>query len=198
MTANRTFFALLAAVALIQTALLGKIVWDRHTLLKTGREIVMQVVPVDPRDILRGEYVTLGYGISPMRRASLQGGATLDGASRGDAVFVTIRPGAESAWTPVAVATSYPKDVATGEAVLKGRVQYLWDEASNEASNADANLAVRFGIESYFVPEGSGKPIEEAVRDKKIQAIVVVGSDGTAALKGLVIGGQRHEAPAIF
>jgi uncharacterized membrane-anchored protein len=194
MTMNRTFLGLLAAVALIQTAALGKIVYDRHTLIKTGREITMQVIPVDPRDIMRGDYVRLGYGISPMRRSSLQGGASLDGASRGDAVYVTIRPGADLAWTPVAVATSYPKDVTTGDAVLKGRIQYIWDESSN----ADANLNVTFGIETYFVPEGSGKPIEEAVRDKKIQALVAVGSGGTAALKGLVIGGERHEDPPIF
>jgi uncharacterized membrane-anchored protein len=194
MTMNRKFLGLLAAVALVQTAALGKIVYDRHTLIKTGREITMQVVPVDPRDIMRGDYVTLGYGISPMRRLGLAGATSLDGASRGDVVYVTIRPGTDNAWSPVAVAAGYPKDVPAGDAVLKGRIQYIWEEAVN----ADANLNVRFGIESYFIPEGTGKPIEEAVRDKKIQALVAIGSDGTAALKGLVIAGERHEAPPLF
>ena len=192
--AAKKFWMLLAAVALVQSAMLLKIVWDRQRLLKTGREIVMQVVPVDPRDIMRGDYVTLGYGISPMRRSALKDSASLTGLGRGAPVYVTIRPDTASNWTPVNVSVAYPADVADGDAVLKGRVQYIWDEANND----NANLAVTFGIESYFVPEGTGKPLEQSVRDKKIQAIVAVGPDGTAAIKGLVIDGERHEDTPLF
>ena len=32
--------------------------------LKTGREIILETVPVDPRDLFRGDYVILSYGIS--------------------------------------------------------------------------------------------------------------------------------------
>ena len=57
---------------------------------------------------------------------------------------------------------------------------------------------MRFGIESYFVAEGTGKVLEDSVREKKIQALVAIGTDGSAALKGLVIDGQRHEDPPLF
>ena len=42
---------------------------DRVRLLKTGREITLPIVPVDPRDLFRGEYVRLGYDIGrvPLR-----------------------------------------------------------------------------------------------------------------------------------
>ena len=49
------------AVASLQTAALGSMVWDRIQLLKNGREIVLPIVPVDPRSLFRGDYVILSY-----------------------------------------------------------------------------------------------------------------------------------------
>jgi uncharacterized membrane-anchored protein len=50
---------------------------------------------------------------------------------------------------------------------------------------------MRYGIESYFVPEGTGRPLEQQVRDKKISAVLAVGRSGDVAIKALVIDGQR-------
>jgi uncharacterized membrane-anchored protein len=195
----QTYFAWLGAVALVQTAVLGKIIWDRQSLLKTGREIVMQVQPVDPRDLFRGEYVTLGYGISPVVSTALSQSLSAAELRRGDPVFVTIRPDAEASWKAVAVSSVMPAAQPAGgpnggDVSLKGRIQSVWPGDTKDA----VNFAVNFGIESYFVQEGRGKLLEQQVRDDKIQALVAVGPDGTAALKGLVIGGQRHEDPSLF
>ena len=194
-TRNQTYAALLAAVALVQTAILVKVIWDRQSLLKTGREIVMQVQPVDPRDLFRGEYVTLGYGISPVTSTALAQSLTAAELQRGDPVFVTIRPDAESSWKAVAVSSSMPAAApAAGDVTLQGRIQSVWPGEAKDG----VNFTVNFGIESYFVQEGRGKLLEQQVQDDKIQALVAVGPDGTAALKGLVIGGQRHEDPPLF
>ena len=55
---NRMALAL-AILALVQTGVLAGMVWNRTWLLATGREIVLPIVPVDPRDLFRGEYVEL-------------------------------------------------------------------------------------------------------------------------------------------
>ncbi len=56
------------------------------------------------------------------------------------------------------------------------------------------NGRIRYGIESYFVPEGTGGELEQLVRDKKIRAVLAVASDGTAAIKALEVEGKRiHE-----
>lgn len=196
---DKTLFAWFGAVALIQTAVLGKIVWDRQSLVKTGREIVMQVQPVDPRDLFRGEYVTLGYGISPIVSTALAQSLPVAELRRGEPVFVTIRPDADASWKAIAVAPVLPaapptSGPASGDVTLKGRIQSVWPGEFKDA----VNFTVNFGIESYFVQEGRGKLLEQQVRDDKIQALVAVGPDGTAALKGLVIGGQRHEDPPLF
>lgn len=77
---------------------------------------------------------------------------------------------------------------------MKGYVRAAF-RAGNDTFDT---VAIRYGIESYFVPEGAGKALEQGVQDKKIQALVAVGSDGTAALKGLIVGGERHEDPPLL
>ena len=55
---------------------------------------------------------------------------------------------------------------------------------------------IKYGIESYFVPEGEGKRLEDLVRERKLQVLVAVGADGEAAIKGLLIDGAlQYEEP---
>lgn len=197
MTAKLRIFAALAAAALLQSAALAKIVWDRDRLIRNGREIVMRVVPVDPRDLVRGDYVQLGFGLSPLYTAKLKLSADMAAIAPGDRVYVTLHPDSDKNWSVTAVSISYPVEVASEDAVLQGRLENIWQDGSD---NAPKSLVfdVRYGIESYFVPEGTGPELEAAVRDKTVEALVAVGRDGTAALKGLVIGGERHEDPPLF
>ena len=51
-------------VCLFQTGAIAALIVNRAMLLTQGREIVLSVMPVDPRDLLRGDYVRLGYTIS--------------------------------------------------------------------------------------------------------------------------------------
>ena len=188
------YWTALAVVGLVQTGVLLKIVIDWQTLLNTGQEITLAVQPVDPRDLFRGDYVTLGYELSPVITSESRNGASLAALKRGQPVYVTLHPGADNGWTAGKFSAAYPADVAASDVVVKGRIQSRW----NGDSAGDVHFTIRYGIESYFVPEGTGKPIEDSVRNKKIQALVAVGRDGTAALKGLVIDGERHVDPPLL
>ncbi len=191
---RKFFWPSLLGVALVQIAVLGRIVWDRHTLIQHGREIVMQVTPVDPRDIFRGDYVILGYPMSRMEYTGEKFGALSAGLAKGDEVYVTMTPGSDDAWSVAKVSASYPKETAANDAVLKGRVDWIDEHAGpNKAS-----VRARFGIESYFVPEGEGKVLEDKVRVGAIKAVIALGPDGTSALKGLVVGGERRIDPPLF
>jgi hypothetical protein len=46
---------------------------------------------------------------------------------------------------------------------------------------------VEYGIESYFVPEGSGHIIEEA---RNVKVRVAIDSSGNAVIKGLLVDGE--------
>ena len=51
-------------VSLLWLAGIGVLWAEQHVLSTQGKEIMLKVVPVDPRDTLRGDYVTLRYEIS--------------------------------------------------------------------------------------------------------------------------------------
>jgi len=191
--ASRYFWPLLIVVALVQTAALFKIVYDKDRLLKTGREIAMPVKPLDPRDIFRGDYVTLGYDISTLSTSQVAVGS-FDKFPIGAAAYVTLAPNPAGGWAVSSVSPEFPKTTSPTDIVLKARVERMW----RGQTATDGVLSLRYGIETYFVPEGTGRALESKVREHKIDAIVAVGPDGNAVLKGLVIDGERHVDPPLL
>jgi uncharacterized membrane-anchored protein len=180
-----------AIVAGLQLAVLSYIVWTRVDILKNGREIVVDVVPVDPRDIFRGDYVILGYPFSTT--GGIQGETDIalpEGSYENMPVYVTLKKEADGTWNRVAVADSYPADDGADQVVIKGRVDRVWPAGAGGGRQG----RIRYGIESYFVPEGTGRELEDLVRHKRLRAVLAIASDGTAAIKALEQDGKRiHE-----
>jgi uncharacterized membrane-anchored protein len=179
MNALRKTLLALGIVAFAQTVVLAWMVIDRVRLIKTGREIVLPIVPVDPRDLFRGEFVRLGYDINRVPLSLLKG--TLPKQSQ--IVYVTLGKQEDGTWRAVGVAGSLSAGNAD-QIVLKGRVTAIgWG-------------GIRYGIESYFVPEGEGRRLEALAREKKLAALVAVDGAGNAAIKGLIIDGKlQYEEP---
>lgn len=188
---RRAFLPLFLLVAGLQTAALGYIVVGRDQLIKHGREIVMQVQPLDPRDLFRGDYVTLGY---PITQINVAEGQLPEGVEKGSSFYAVLKKGENDAWSVARIAASYPKDAAADEAVIRGRVQNFYTGPEGKGYSLNA----RYGIETYFVAEGTGRKIEDEVREKAVKAILAIGSDGEAALKGLIVDNVRSDYPPIF
>lgn len=184
----------LVAVAVIQSAVLAWMVWDRIDLLRTGRPIVLDVAPVDPRDLFRGDYLVLTYPIARLRTDRVEGD---DHFAPNDRVWVGLRPAEDSAWQAFSVHHARPQ--LSGEIVfLRGTVTGLADIVTGEAGCVGdcAVLNVRFGIESYFVPEGEGRRLERLRDDNRMQVAARVAEDGEAAIAGLIVDGTlRYEEP---
>ncbi|RVA45300.1 GDYXXLXY domain-containing protein, partial [Mesorhizobium sp. M7A.F.Ca.CA.004.11.1.1] len=51
-------------LALVQIGFLSWIIAGRAAILRNGKEVLLKIEPVDPRDLLRGDYIILGYDIS--------------------------------------------------------------------------------------------------------------------------------------
>ncbi len=171
------------AVALLQSTMLGAIVWDRVQLLKHGREVVLPIIPVDPRSLFRGDYVQLSYDVSRVPGRLLEGSP-----QRGEAVYVSIARGADGAWTAIRVTPGHTGAGGADGIVLRGRLEHGGSDGQD--------AVVRYGIESYFVPEGKGRELEALARDQKLAAVVAVDARGHAAIKGLMIDGKlAYEAP---
>lgn len=188
MTASRNKILLsLAILALAHTAVLAYMVVDRVQLLKSGREITLPIVPVDPRDLFRGEYVRLGYAVGTVPVRLLEGPAPREN----EAFYVVLEKKPDGVWQSVKVTSSMPQETSPDRIVLKARAAYGWPRGST-----DASVRVRYGIESYFVPEGQGKKLEALAREKKLATLVAVDTRGNAAIKGLIIDGAlQYEEP---
>ncbi len=184
---RRNIWLAAGLVAALQSAALIWMVAGRVALLKSGREMTVEVVPVDPRDIFRGEYVILGYTFSGTGDTVLPADT-----KRGDRVYATLKQGEGSKWDLVSVSQTYPDKVEAGHAVLSGVASDIW----RTEAPASVKGRIRYGIETYFVPEGEGHGLEAQVREKKIEAVLAVSSTGEAAIKSLVVDGKRvHDEP---
>ena len=125
------------------------------------RSILLQVVPVDPRDLFRGDYVTLGYDISLPRNGNFQ---------PGEAVFATLVPDADGRHYH---AGQFLHEPPTSGLYIQGTIQGFG--------------RATYGIESYYVQEGTGRDYEEAVRNHRLWAEIVLNGQGRSSLQRLVI-----------
>jgi uncharacterized membrane-anchored protein len=180
----------LVIVALAQTAVLAGMVADRVRLLKTGREISLPIVPVDPRDFFRGEYVRLGYGINSVPARALEGPLP----DPNSAFYVTLERKPDGTWVPIKLSRTWTEETSPDRIVLKARARS--GQLYQNLTDPNAVHFVRYGIESYFVPQGEGPRLEALARDKKLAARIAVDKSGNAAIKGLLIDGVlQYEEP---
>ncbi len=182
---------LFAAAALIQIALLGAMVADRARILRDGTEVKLQTRPVDPRDLLRGDYVVLGYDISQLPSGPL---FKQPSGSSNPVVYVKLAPKPDGLYEAVSVHVNAVA-VTSPEVLIRGRVAYGTSCAPDGLSFCD-KLQIRYNLESYFVPEGEGKKLEEARNQRKLTVVAAVLPSGRAAIKRLLLDGAPfYEEP---
>jgi uncharacterized membrane-anchored protein len=173
--------SLLLAVAALQTLAVGWMVFDRVSLLSSGREITAAVVPVDPRDIFRGDFVILGYAFNSATDVALP-----PGSRQGDTVYALLKNAGPAEWTLAALSATKPEAAGEGEVVLRAIVDHV---PPRGATGGPLMGRLRYGIERFYVPEGTGRALEAQVREKRIEAVLAVGADGKTAIKGLKVDG---------
>ena len=144
--------------------LLAFIAW-KEVDLRTGTEVVLQTVPVDPRSLLQGDYAILDYEI-----------AFAHGPSRdwpiGKQAYVVLEKDGD-VWAAVRYRTNPPP---SSQLFIKGV--------------ADRPGHLDFGIGTYFVPEGTGHIIEDA---GDVKVVVNLDPDGSAIITELLVDGEPFD-----
>ncbi len=180
------------AVALVLSGALVWMIVDRARLLRTGREIVLQTEPMDPRDIFRGHYARLNYEISRIPRSLVEDLKPGMIAAGGSAIHVILSPGEDGFWHPVRAGLAPPRKVAPGRVMLKGRLKW------NLAGGGTGGIPVTYGIERYYASKERALEVERLGRDREIPlgVVVHVSPAGRAAIAGLMIDGRKiYEEP---
>lgn len=189
MIAAKPFAAVALFVSLVQTAILGYMIEGRAAILRSGTEVLLKTAPVDPRDLLRGDYVILTYDISSISTTSVTGTRP----DEGDVVklYVRMKPGSDGFWI-VSQASFDPLEAEDGSVVLLSQpiTIYGW-----EWENA-GNLFVSYGIERFYVPEGEGKPIEDGRNEGRVSVAARISAEGQAQIRALMLDGEPlYEEP---
>lgn len=155
---------------LVWTSVVGGM-WAHEEYLTThGREIVLPTLPVDPRDLFRGDYVVLRYEIS-RHKAPFHMKLNLE---NGQEVYVSLKLDGQN-WKIDKITLTKP----LRGLFLQGRISEVQKEKYQET------YGIQYGIESYFVPEGEGKKLESLREQKKLNAVINVAPDGQAKIKRL-------------
>ncbi|SDO10965.1 Uncharacterized membrane-anchored protein [Paenibacillus sp. yr247] len=158
---NRWIIALLVLLQVLAMSLqIGKSEW----LLTHGQLIKLQLQPLDPRSLIQGDYVRLRYTISepPIFEDKNQ-----DAASKGK-ISVVLAPNSATG------VYEYSRVYTKGETLAPREVRLNGTKMGYKG--------IEYGIETYFVPEGTGRDVE---RDAKF-AEVKVSAGGDAILVRLL------------
>lgn len=157
---------------LVQTGMIGQMIWARAAILRDGTEVILQTGFVDPRDLFRGHYVRLNLTIS---RVSLDETTVPEGLEPDDPVWVSLSPDEEGFWQVAALHAAPP---AEGPA-LRGRL----------LSTYGGEARIRFPFDRYFAPELRAKELENLRREQRLGIVLAVTPDGVGAVKGITIDG---------
>lgn len=182
MTGKKLLLAALV-VALAQVGFLSWIIMGRAAVLRSGQDVLLKVAPIDPRDLLRGDYVTLDYEIRDVPVAIVSNAPKGTFMSQDGQIFVRLGKDEDGYWRARSASLGEPSGPApAGEVDLKGTVSGGWSLESG------GSYRVAYGMDRYYVPEGEGKVIETDMRDRPFGVLAAVGRDGVGQIKALLDG----------
>jgi len=174
---------LLAVVVGIQISWVLAIAGYHERAVREGTVILVETVPVDPRDLLRGDFVRVGYEFSSLAGEEFTPPVGDPSSLRqGTPVYVEMAREGEGRFHRRVRASREPLEVAPGNVMLRGRVRWV----SGSATNFTAR--VEYGVEQYYVAEGSGTPPAE----KKMTAELSVSGLGQARLKAVYLDDRPY------
>ncbi|TIP69999.1 MAG: hypothetical protein E5X53_29520 [Mesorhizobium sp.] len=172
-----------AVLALVQIGFLSWIIARRAEILRDGKQVLLRVEPIDPRDLLRGDYIMLSYDISRIRVKLIANVPAGKLASDDTPIVVRLKQGADGYWgATTAWFGQAPAPAASNEADIVGHVSEGWD------LSAATTIAPDYGIERFYLPEGEGIAIQNDMRVRPFGIRVAIAADGTAQIKALMDG----------
>jgi hypothetical protein len=147
---------------------------------------------VDPRDLFRGEFVRLDTPATTLLVEGTPGEASdaprvrpvgrwwgtwaeVERAS-GALVFVQLEPAPGSdEMRPVSIS----RGKVPGAVNLRGRIRGV----------TGATLRVDYGLDAFYMQEGTARPVEQAMREgRRVQMEVAIAASGRARIRALRVG----------
>lgn len=150
-------YALLGGLALVLGVFTLVLAWP----LITGTTVVLETEPVDPFDILRGQYLVIRYDVSTV--------PVVAGADEGSTVYVSLQEGEDGIWRYSSASLSEP----SSGVFLRGTVDW----------NSSDSIGITYGIEQYFFERNARVDTVNMTVEAKVSA------DGSARITRLLNNG---------
>ncbi|NQW23876.1 MAG: GDYXXLXY domain-containing protein [SAR202 cluster bacterium] len=148
-----------------QIILLLAFVAYKENTLRSGTSVLLQTVPIDPRSVLQGDYAILDYEIAELPDSVV--------FSTGQRFYIRLIERQDGVWGAGGYYTEKPD---SDDVFIRGTVK--------------PGGRLEFGIDTFFVPEGTGQIIERA-SDVKVR--VAVSSGGSAVIEELLVDGEPFD-----
>jgi uncharacterized membrane-anchored protein len=164
---------MLIMVVLIQAIFLSGWAGYHERLQRSAPTVRLKVLPVDPRDPLRGDFMILRYAISehtlPDDRADLHGD-----------VWVALREGEEGLHVIDEIVQMETRPADTDRQWVKASAHPAYSPPGTPG-----RIELNYGIERLFVPEGRGTP-----RFDRLEIEASVNASGRLFIKRAWLDGE--------
>ena len=184
---NKKHLAFFGAVILF-VAVLGSGVFIQENLRRNGQQVILATLPVDPRDILRGDYVDLAYEIGRGEKAV----AFAKTLRVSQPIYTLLTLGEDNRVISYDFSTEKPKSgvYIRGEGVVY-EDDFVTDAQTDTSPTMQGTIHYP-QIEQYFVPEGKGWAIDRmgwAESGKTIEVKIAL-RHGRAQILQLLVDGK--------
>ncbi|MGE0045492.1 MAG: GDYXXLXY domain-containing protein [Hyphomonadaceae bacterium] len=189
-------FRIVASAILCTLSLVGLVLYEGQARA-SGTEVVLRMQGVDPRSLLSGHYVVLSLQ-EPLADGARCPPGTADRLDQRRAPqWIALSP--DGAHHSVSGAGATREQAQAFSALIMRGHAYCAEgrAAEGEAPGTPGVITLQTGIDRFHNAQAQAERIERLVGaqrpggEERVFAIVSVGEDGRARLKGLLIDGER-------
>lgn len=155
-------------IAAIWSIIVFLFVFFNEPVLFSSNEVILKAAPVDPRDLLRGDYVTLNFEISDFKDKN----RIIKDRKENKTVYVLLENDSQN----IAHAAGITDKKPDSGIFIKGKLK----------KSGFRKYRIKYGIESYFVKEKTGRELENNLRNGAFIK-VKINKDGFAKISGFVM-----------
>ena len=179
------------SVAALCAALLVALVINEGVARQGGQEVRLAMEAVDPRALLSGHYVDINLS------ERLEPGQVCPANVEQERWIVLRRQGADGAYGLVGSASSRDQAEILGPLPIRGTFTCSPPFEIPGAEPTPGWVRLDIGVSRFHINQRDALRIEQVLRDQRVGdaarafAIVSIGRDGRARLKGIEIDGER-------
>jgi hypothetical protein len=194
------------AVAVAMTLFLSFMVAGHAHRRATGTEVLLEMLPRDPRDFFLGHYSRVQTGLDRLAPGRLAGDNRFD---IGDDIYVVLEPDEDGSWQPVSLHADRPAEGVFAHGMIRLIAPRPWQRQAEDTPQSDTPeqdgaeddrnvIHARFNIDRLYLSADRARALDAQMLDlgsdiegSPMRLIISIPADGNAVIKGIEINGER-------